>query len=70
MRALVKHLDNISEAEIAELNIPTAVPLVYELDDELKPIPQANAIAPLTGRYLGNQEEIKARILGVKNQTK
>lgn len=70
LRALVKHLDNISETEIAELNIPTAVPLVYELDDELKPIPQANAIAPLTGRYLGNQEEIKARILGVKNQTK
>ncbi len=55
---------------IVELNIPTGVPLVYELDDNLKPIPQKGAIAPLTGRYLGNQEEIRQRIEGVKNQTK
>lgn len=38
LRALVKYLDNISDAEIVELNIPTGIPLVYELDDELKPI--------------------------------
>lgn len=38
IRALVKYLDNISEAEITELNIPTGIPLVYELDDNLKPI--------------------------------
>jgi 2,3-bisphosphoglycerate-dependent phosphoglycerate mutase len=38
LRALVKYLDNISEADIVELNIPTGIPLVYELDDELKPI--------------------------------
>jgi len=38
LRALVKYLDNISESEITELNIPTAIPLVYELDDNLKPI--------------------------------
>ncbi|KAL7556470.1 hypothetical protein ACA910_006182 [Epithemia clementina (nom. ined.)] len=70
LRALVKHLDGIDEGTIAELNIPTGTPLIYELDDNLKPIPQANAIAPLTGRYLGDQEAIKARIEGVKNQTK
>jgi len=70
LRALVKHLDNIPESEITELNIPTAVPLVYELDENLKPIPHPDAIAPLQGRYLGDQEAIKARILGVKNQTK
>jgi len=70
LRALVKHLDAISEKDIAELNIPTAVPLVYELDADLKPVLQPDAIAPLQGRYLGNQEDIRARILGVKNQTK
>ncbi len=70
LRALVKHLDNIDEATIAELNIPTGTPLVYELDDDLKVIPNAQGMAPLRGRYLGNQEAIKARIEGVKNQTK
>ena len=38
LRALVKYLDNVSESEIVELNIPTGIPLVYELDDDLKPI--------------------------------
>ena len=70
LRALVKHLDNIPEGVIAELNIPTAVPLIYTLDSNLKPILQKDAISPLSGRYLGNQEEIRARIEGVKNQTK
>jgi len=70
LRALVKHLDDIPVDEISELNIPTGAPLVYDLDDNLKPIPHADAIAPLTGRYLGNQNEIRARIEGVKNQTK
>lgn len=70
LRALVKYLDNIDESTITDLNIPTGTPLVYELDDNLKPIPQADAIAPLQGRYLGNQDEIRARIEGVKNQTK
>ena len=65
LRALVKYLDNIPESEIAELNIPTAVPLVYELDEKLHPIPQKDAIAPLSGRYLGNQDDIRASILGV-----
>jgi 2,3-bisphosphoglycerate-dependent phosphoglycerate mutase len=70
LRALVKHLDNISSDEICGLNIPTGVPLIYELDEDLKPIPQEGAIGPLSGRYLGNLEEVKARILGVANQTK
>ncbi|KAL7522206.1 hypothetical protein ACHAWX_006914 [Stephanocyclus meneghinianus] len=70
LRALVKHLDNIGEDVIAELNIPTGTPLVYELDDNLKPIPQEAAMPPLTGRYLGDQDAIRARIEGVKNQTK
>ncbi|CAI5743275.1 unnamed protein product [Peronospora destructor] len=70
LRALVKHLDNISEDEITGLNIPTGVPLVYHLDENLKPIPHKDAIAPLGAFYLGDQDEIRARILGVKNQTK
>lgn len=70
LRALVKHLDGIDESTIAELNIPTGTPLVYELDENLKPIPQTGAIAPLQGRYLGDQDAIRARIEGVKNQTK
>ncbi|KAI2512875.1 phosphoglycerate mutase [Fragilaria crotonensis] len=70
LRALVKHLDGIDEGTIAELNIPTGTPLIYELDDDLRPIPQAGAIAPLQGRYLGDQDAIRARIEGVKNQTK
>lgn len=70
LRALVKHLDNIDEATIAELNIPTGTPLVYELDDNLNVIPSSQGMTPLRGRYLGDQEAIKARIEGVKNQTK
>jgi 2,3-bisphosphoglycerate-dependent phosphoglycerate mutase len=45
IRALVKHLDGISDADIAELNIPTGMPLVYELDDEFRPVQPG-------GRYL------------------
>mmetsp|Transcript_20992 Transcript_20992/g.24116 ORF Transcript_20992/g.24116 Transcript_20992/m.24116 type:complete len:286 (-) Transcript_20992:131-988(-) len=70
LRALVKHLDDIDESEITNLNIPTGTPLVYELDEDLKPIPQPGSFLPLTGRYLGDQEAIRARIEGVKNQTK
>ncbi len=70
LRALVKHLDDIDEETIAGLNIPTGTPLVYELDDDMKVIPSSDGLAPLRGRYLGDQEAIKARIEGVKNQTK
>jgi len=50
LRALVKYLDNISEEDIVELNIPTGVPLVYELDPDLR---------PLKRHYLGDPEEIR-----------
>jgi len=70
LRALVQYLDGIPNDEITELNIPTATPLVYEFDDAQEPIPQKDAIAPLQGRYLGDQDAIRARIEGVKAQTK
>ena len=70
LRALVKHLDGISEGEITGLNIPTGVPLVYELDDDLNVIPNQDAIAPLQGLYLGDLADVRARIEGVANQTK
>jgi 2,3-bisphosphoglycerate-dependent phosphoglycerate mutase len=46
LRALVKHLDGVSDEDIAELNIPTGIPLVYTLDDDLKPIGQARYLDP------------------------
>jgi 2,3-bisphosphoglycerate-dependent phosphoglycerate mutase len=46
LRALVKHLDNISDTDIAALNIPTGIPLVYELDDNLKPIGPSRYLDP------------------------
>jgi 2,3-bisphosphoglycerate-dependent phosphoglycerate mutase len=61
LRALVKHLDDIDTSTIAELNIPTGTPLIYELDENLRPIPSPTAIAPLQGRYLGDQNAIRAR---------
>jgi len=70
LRALVMHLDNIPQDTIVGLNIPTGVPLVYELDEDLRPIAHNKAFAPLQGRYMGNQAEIRALIEGVKNQTK
>jgi len=59
LRALVKHLDDIGDKEISELNIPTGAPLVYELDENLKPIKHY---------YLGDQNAIARRIDAVKNQ--
>jgi 2,3-bisphosphoglycerate-dependent phosphoglycerate mutase len=61
LRALVKYLDNVSEQDIIDLNIPTGVPLVYELDENLKP----------TGhRYLGDQAEIEKAMAAVASQGK
>ena len=70
LRALVQYLDGISNDDITELNIPTATPLLYTLDADMRPIPDADAIAPLQGKYLGDVDAIRARIEGVKNQTK
>ncbi len=61
LRALVKYLDHISEADIVELNIPTGMPLVYELDDDLK---------ALNRYYLGDPEEVKKAMEAVANQGK
>ena len=61
LRALVKYLDNISDQEIVKLNIPTGIPLVYELSDELKPI---------RNYYLGDPEEINKAMEKVANQGK
>jgi len=61
LRALVKHLDNISDDEIADLNIPTGIPLVYELDEALKPI---------RSYYLGDPEAARKAAEAVANQTK
>jgi 2,3-bisphosphoglycerate-dependent phosphoglycerate mutase len=61
LRALVKDLDNIPESEITELNIPTGIPLVYELDDDLK---------PLRHYYLGDPAAAAAAAARVANQAK
>lgn len=61
LRALVKYLDNISEEDIVGLNIPTGMPLVYELDDDLKPI---------KNYYLGDPEKVKAAMDAVAAQGK
>ena len=61
LRALVKYLDNMGEDEILELNIPTGVPLVYEFDENFKPIKHY---------YLGNADEIAAKAAAVANQGK
>ena len=61
LRALVKHLDGIGEAEIVGLNIPTGIPLVYELDDGLR---------PRKHYYLGDAAEIERRIAAVSAQGK
>jgi len=60
LRALVKHLDGISDDEIAELNIPTGIPLRYELDVNMRPTAK---------RYLGDPEKAKAAAAAVANQT-
>ncbi|CAK4674168.1 hypothetical protein LEN26_014081 [Aphanomyces euteiches] len=70
LRALVQYLDDISSDAITGLNIPTGVPLVYDLDEDFKPVAHPLAIGPLSGHYVGNQDEIRARIAGVANQTK
>jgi len=59
LRALVKHLDHVSEADIVELNIPTAIPLVYELDDDLRAVRHY---------YLGDPEAAKRAAEAVAKQ--
>jgi len=60
LRAMIKMLDNVSEADIVELNIPTGVPLLYELDSKLQPV---------SHRYLGDPAAIAAAAEAVRRQT-
>jgi 2,3-bisphosphoglycerate-dependent phosphoglycerate mutase len=59
LRALVKHLDGVSEEDIVGLNIPTGIPLVYVLDDEMRPV---------SSRYLGDPKAVKAAADAVSKQ--
>ncbi|MBN2677179.1 MAG: 2,3-diphosphoglycerate-dependent phosphoglycerate mutase [Anaerolineaceae bacterium] len=61
LRALVKYLDNVPDAEIVGLNIPTGVPLIYELDNDLRPIKHY---------YLGDQAAVEAKMAAVAAQGK
>jgi 2,3-bisphosphoglycerate-dependent phosphoglycerate mutase len=61
LRALAQYLNNFSEEEILNFNIPTGIPLVYELDDNLKPI---------QNYYLGNLSEIQQAIQSVADQAR
>ena len=61
LRALIKHLDGVSEEDIVHLNVPTGQPLVYELDADLR---------PLRHYYLGDPAEIQAAMVAVANQGK
>jgi 2,3-bisphosphoglycerate-dependent phosphoglycerate mutase len=61
LRALVKYLDDVGDAEIVALNIPTGIPLVYELDDDLK---------PLRHYYLADPEKVAQAVASVANQGK
>ncbi len=61
LRALIKYMEDIDETALLELNIPTGVPLVYKLDENVKPISRF---------YLGVPAEVKAKALEVANQSK
>jgi 2,3-bisphosphoglycerate-dependent phosphoglycerate mutase len=61
LRALVKHLENMGEDEILNFNIPTGIPIIYELDENLKPISR---------NFLGNEEDVRKAMEAVANQGK
>ena len=61
LRALIKHLDGVSDADIVGLNVPTGMPLVYELDATLR---------PLKHYYLGDPAEVAKRVAAVSAQGK
>jgi 2,3-bisphosphoglycerate-dependent phosphoglycerate mutase len=61
LRAMVKHLDGLTDQQVVDLDIPTGVPRVYELDKDF---------TPRSSRYLGDPEEIERRAAAVRNQAK
>ena len=64
LRALVKHLDGVSDDEITELNIPTGIPLHYEIGADFRPV----TAKPTADRYLGDAEAIAAKAAAVAAQ--
>ena len=62
LRGIVKHLDNLSDEDIMLLNLPTGIPFVYELDENMKPIKSM--------QFLGDEETVKKAIESVANQGK
>lgn len=62
LRGIVKHLDNMSNEEIMGLNLPTGIPFVYELDENLKPV--------VSMKFLGDEETVSKAIAAVANQGK
>ena len=62
LRSLVMYLDELTPEQILEVNIPTAIPLYYELDEE--------TLKPISHRYLISEEELKAKMEAVANQGK
>eukprot|EP00188_Purpureofilum_apyrenoidigerum_P000996 Plantae.Rhodophyta-Purpureofilum_apyrenoidigerum.ctg15073.p1 GENE.Plantae.Rhodophyta-Purpureofilum_apyrenoidigerum.ctg15073~~Plantae.Rhodophyta-Purpureofilum_apyrenoidigerum.ctg15073.p1 ORF type:complete len:282 (-),score=77.23 Plantae.Rhodophyta-Purpureofilum_apyrenoidigerum.ctg15073:170-1015(-) len=70
LRALVKYLDDIPDDKILKLNIPTGVPLLYHLDENLKPIKLDGAAEYVSGKYLGDADAIAAAAAAVAAQGK
>lgn len=68
IRAFCKYLDNVPDAVIPSLEIPTGIPLVYKFDAELKPIKAENAFGPLSGFFVGDPVKIQKAMDKVKNQ--
>jgi len=71
LRALIKHLEQISDADIAKLDLPTGAPMLYELDDDLRPVEEKLLVDDETlfvDRFLGDVEAIKAAAEAVKRQ--
>jgi 2,3-bisphosphoglycerate-dependent phosphoglycerate mutase len=70
IRGMLKYLDDIPDDVISNLEVPTGIPLVYRLDKNLKPIPDARTRAPLRGYFLADPEEVKKAQEAVANQSK
>ena len=67
LRALVKHLDRIGDSEIAEVNLPTGVPLLYELDGQMRPLRAIDPCSGVSGTFL-DSDAAAASIAAVHDQ--
>jgi len=68
LRAIIKHLDNISDSDIEEVDVPTGIPLVYVL--QKKDVQKKNLWVPVKHYYLAPQEEVSQAVEAVKRQGK